>query len=165
MRVAKNVRTQRHVPFACWAALSVSLLSGSLALCKSNNSGSSHSQDQPNSASDASGNSKPQKNPNSSQPATTKLRIVVTNSRNDPVANASVYVRFNTAGGFLHHDQLAELDLKTNQDGSAKVPPVPQGKILIQVVAKGWHTYGKWYDVETDEQLISIKLEPPPHWY
>jgi len=90
---------------------------------------------------------------------------VVTNSRNDPVANASVYVRFNTPGGFLHHDQLAELDLKTNQDGSAKVPPVPQGKILIQVVAKGWHTYGKWYDIETDEQSIAIKLDPPPHWY
>jgi hypothetical protein len=154
----------RQTPTLCILVL-VYFLGGVGAFAQASNSISSSSQDQPNSAPDASGNSKEKKDSKSSEPATTKLRIVVTNSRNDPVANASVYVRFNTPGGLLHHDQLAELDLKTNQDGSAKAPPVPQGKILIQVVAKGWHTYGKWYDIETDEELISIKLEPPPHWY
>ena len=82
-----------------------------------------------------------------------------------PVGNASVYVRFYANGGFLHHDKLDELDLKTNEDGTVKVPPIPQGKILVQVIAKGWHTFGKWYDVEKDEESIEIKLEPPPHWY
>jgi hypothetical protein len=101
-----------------------------------------------------------------SQPApTTKLHLRVLTDQGKPVGNASVYVRFYTAGGFMHHDQLAELDLKTNQDGTVKVPPVPQGKIMIQVIAKGWHTFGKWYDIEQDEQSIEIKLEPPPHWY
>jgi hypothetical protein len=57
------------------------------------------------------------------------------------------------------------MDLKTNQDGSVKVPEIPQGKVMIQVVAPGWHTFGKWYDVEQPEQVISIQLEPPPHWY
>jgi len=89
----------------------------------------------------------------------------VTGSDDKPVPNASVYVRFNEAGGFLHKDKLAEMNFKTNQDGSVKVPDVPQGKVLIQVVAKGWHTYGKWYDVDKDEITVSIKLEPPPHWY
>ncbi len=96
---------------------------------------------------------------------TTKLRLRVLTNEGKPVGNASVYVRFYTNGGFMHHDQLAELDLKTNQDGTVKVPPVPQGKILIQVIATGWHTFGKWYDVEQDEESIEIKLEPPPHWY
>jgi uncharacterized GH25 family protein len=91
------------------------------------------------------------------------LRVLTNDGK--PVGNASVYVRFYTDGGFMHHDKLAELDLKTNQDGTVKVPPVPQGKILIQVIATGWHTFGKWYDVEQDEQSIEIKLEPPPHWY
>ncbi|MGH9716498.1 MAG: hypothetical protein ACRD4R_07200 [Candidatus Acidiferrales bacterium] len=83
------------------------------------------------------------------------------------MGNASVYVRFYTEGGGLlhHHDKLAELDLKTNQDGSVRVPPVPRGKILIQVIAKGWHTFGKWYDVEKVQQSITIKLEAPPGWY
>ena len=95
----------------------------------------------------------------------TKLRIHVLTDAGKPVPNASIYVRFNTEGGFLHHDKLAEMNLKTNQDGSVKVPEVPQGKILIQVIAPGWHTYGKWYDINKDEDTIEIKLVPPPHWY
>ncbi len=94
-----------------------------------------------------------------------RLKIVVTNNEDKPVGNASVYVRFNVAGGFLHKDKLAELSFKTNSDGSVKVPEVPQGKILIQVVAKGLHTYGKWYDIQKDQDTIEIKLEPAPHWY
>jgi hypothetical protein len=106
------------------------------------------------------------KDKKSSEPGTVKMRIeVVSATDGKPIGNASVYVRYNESGGFLHKDKLAELNFKTNQDGSAKVPEVPQGKILIQVVAKGWHTYGKWYDIDTDEQTIQIKLDPPPHWY
>ncbi len=95
----------------------------------------------------------------------TKLHLRVLNGEGKPVGNASVYVRFYTDAGFRHRHSLAELDLKTNQDGTVKVPPVPQGKILIQVIATGWHTFGKWYDVEQDQDSIEIKLEPPPHWY
>jgi hypothetical protein len=95
----------------------------------------------------------------------TKLRIEITDPNGKPVGNASVYVRFNITGGPLHKDKLAELNLKTNDDGSAKAPEIPQGKILIQVIAKGWKTYGKWYDINKDEDTIEIKLESPPHWY
>ena len=106
------------------------------------------------------------KNKKASEPAMVKLKIeVVGGPDGKPVGNASVYVRYNESGGFLHKDKLAELNFKTNQDGSAKVPEIPQGKILIQVIAKGWHTYGKWYDIDTDEQTIQVKLDPPPHWY
>ena len=101
----------------------------------------------------------------SSEPGTARIKINVTGSNDKPVPNASVYVRFNETGGFLHKDKLAEMNFKTNGDGSVKVPDVPQGKVLIQVVAKGWHTYGKWYDVDKAEMTVSIKLEPPPHWY
>ena len=99
-----------------------------------------------------------------SDPGTTKLRIHVT-AADKPVGNASVYVRFPVAGGLFHKDKLAELNLKTNDDGSAKVPDIPRGKILIQVVAKGWKTYGKWYDIDSEAMTVEIKLEPPAHWY
>ena len=82
-----------------------------------------------------------------------------------PVGNASVYVRFPVAGGIFHNDKLAELNLKTNEDGSVKVPDIPRGKILIQVVAKGWKTYGKWFEIDSEVQTVEIKLEAPPHWY
>ena len=107
----------------------------------------------------------PRGDPGSTASATTRLRILVTGNTDKPIGNASVYVRYNTSGGFLHHDKMAEMDLKTNQDGSVKVPEIAQGKIMIQVVAPGWHTYGKWYDVDKSEEIISIKLELPPHWY
>jgi hypothetical protein len=94
-----------------------------------------------------------------------RLRIRVTSPKGSPVSNASVYVRYYKDGGLVHKDQLQEMDFKTNQDGSVKVPPIPQGKIQIQVIAQGWHTFGEWYDIEKDEQEVSVQLEEPPHWY
>jgi nitrogen fixation protein FixH len=105
------------------------------------------------------------KDKKSSEPATTKLRIRVMGSNGKPIDNASVYVRFYQPGGMFHHEKLVEMSFKTNEDGSVRVPEVPQGNILIQVIAKGWHTYGKWYDIEKDEESVEIKLEPPTHWY
>jgi hypothetical protein len=100
-----------------------------------------------------------------SDPTTTKLRIHVTTADGKPIGNASIYVRFPVAGGIFHKDKLSELNLKTNEDGSAKVPDIPRGKILIQVVAKGWKTYGKWYEIDSEAMTVEIKLEPPAHWY
>lgn len=95
----------------------------------------------------------------------TRLKIVVTGNTGKPIGNATVYVRFPEAGGLFHHEKLSELDFKTNEDGSVRVPEIPQGKILVQVIAKGWHTFGKWYEIHTSEQTIEIKLELPPRWY
>jgi hypothetical protein len=124
--------------------------------------GSSQSGAQDNSSST---DKKADKSDKSSTPATVKLQIHVSTKDDKPISEASVYVRFNESGGFLRHDKMAELDLKTNQEGTAKVPAIPQGKIMIQVIAKGWHTYGQWYDIDQAEQVIEIKLEPPAHWY
>ncbi len=117
------------------------------------------------SASASSDQASPKSKKSDEQP-TVKLRIEVKGNNEKPIPNASVYVRFNVPGGLLHKEKLAELDLKTNGDGSVKAPPVPQGKILIQVIAPGWHTYGKWYDIQDkEEDSIEIKLEPPTRWY
>ena len=97
---------------------------------------------------------------------TTNLHIEVTaGDKNEPVSNASVYVRFERPGGLLHKDKKIEMNLRTNQEGVTKVPDVPRGKVLIQVIASGWKTFGQWYTLEKDEETIKIKLEKPPHWY
>lgn len=95
----------------------------------------------------------------------TRIRIRVINANDKPVAQASVYVRFNESGGLFHKDKLAELDLKTNEDGTVRVPEIPQGKVMIQVIAKGWRTFGRWYDIQSPEQTVEVKLQAPPHWY
>ena len=97
---------------------------------------------------------------------TTNLRVEITaGDKNNPVDNASVYVRFERHGGMLHKDKKVELNLRTNQEGVTKVPDVPRGKVLIQVIAPGWKTFGQWYTLDKEEETIKIKLEKPPHWY
>lgn len=145
-------------------ALAAGLLCVTVSLAQTNSSSQTGTSDATQAAPQGPSASKDNNARKSSEPGTTKLRIRVT-ANDKPVSNASVYVRFYTSGGFLRHDKLAELNFKTNLDGSVKVPEIPQGKILIQVIAKGWHTYGKWYDIDKDEESIPIALEPPPHWY
>jgi hypothetical protein len=147
-------------PFVLAAILATGLLRPEACKAQSQQADKPSTPSQPSTA-DKSG----QKDDQTSDGTTTRLKIHVTNSQDKPVGNASVYVRFNQAGGFMHKDKLAELSFKTNEDGSVKVPAVPRGKILIQVIAKGLHTYGKWYDIDKDQDTIDIKLEEATHWY
>lgn len=108
------------------------------------------------------GRQKDDEDKKSKERLTAKIHLQVTaGEENKPVGNASVYVRYEK--GRRH--KLTEMNLKTNQDGSVKVPEVPRGKVLIQVVAQGWKTFGQWYVVEKEEETINIKLERPPRWY
>jgi hypothetical protein len=144
-----------------WAAVLIAGLLWAVAgMAQTGNPPASGSQDQPSSQ-----DKQDKQDRKSSEPATSKLRLLVTTDADKPLGNASVYVRYYESGGFLRHEKLAEMNFKTNQDGTVKVPEVPQGKVLIQVIATGWHTYGKWYDVDKEEESITIKLAPPPHWY
>ena len=153
----------RRPPVFAWLALALAcLVPVSVgAQSSSEKSDKSASQDQSAKA-DKSSDSK---DSDQSDSTTTRLRIEITDPNDKPVANASVYVRFNQTGGPLQKDKLVELNLKTNEDGSVKVPGIPQGKVMIQVIAKGWHTFGKWYDINKSEETVQIKLQNPPHWY
>ena len=98
-------------------------------------------------------------------PGFARLRIEVTaGEKNKPVESASVYVRY-TEERTLRKDKKIEMNVKTNKDGIAKVPEVPKGKVLIQIVAEGWKTFGRWYDISGDEEVVRIKLEKPTRWY
>jgi hypothetical protein len=56
-------------------------------------------------------------------------------------------------------------ELRTNQEGEASIPSIPQGKILIQINAKGYQTFGQTFDIAEDEKTIEIKLNPPQKQY
>jgi len=101
------------------------------------------------------------------KPSTTsRVRIEVTGGDgNKPVADASVYVKFAEERKVLK-DRTIEFNLKTNQEGVARSPEIPKGKILIQIVAPTWKTFGEWYEVTQDEQTIQIHLvRPTTKWY
>jgi len=115
-------------------------------------------------AASAAGTARGQSRPNSKN-ARTNLRIVVTGGNdNQPVANASVYLRF-TETRFLRKAKKVELDLKTNHEGVAVMRDLPRAEVVIQVVATGWKSFGQRFKLDRDEQTIPIKLEKPPHWY
>jgi hypothetical protein len=98
------------------------------------------------------------------------LRIhVVGGEKEEPVANASVYLRFQEKHALLfllHKHSKVELDLKTDDKGYASFNQLPQGKLLIQVVAPKWQTFGEYYELNQDKRTILIKLHrPTTRWY
>jgi hypothetical protein len=93
-----------------------------------------------------------------------RLTIEVTaGDDNKPVENASVYVK--TLEQHLLKDKKFEVQVKTNQNGTAHVPDAPIGRVEIQIVAEGWKPYGHWYEITDPKQVIKIHLERPPKWY
>lgn len=97
----------------------------------------------------------------------TRLQIVVTNQNGKPVDNASVIVKFVQGRSVTKFGAKVreEWDLKTNQEGVAKTPSIPQGKILIQIIASNYQTFGQTFNVEQEEKTIEIKLNPPQPQY
>jgi hypothetical protein len=108
--------------------------------------------------------SKPQPNipPGEAQ---TRITIEVTGGEKSvPVENASVYVKFIEEHA-VKKDKKLEMNVKTSRDGIAHVPSAPMGRVLVQVVAEGWKTYGRWLDITDPKQTIKVHLERPPKWY
>ncbi len=97
----------------------------------------------------------------------TKLRIEITaGEKSVPVDMASVYIRYVITDASKElKDKKFELNLKSNREGIASLPSLPRGKVTIQVIAPGWKTFGKIYELVDDEQTVKIHLEKPPSWY
>jgi len=94
-----------------------------------------------------------------------RLTIEVTGGEKSvPVENASVYVKY-VEEHVIKRDKKLELNVKTNREGVAHVAEAPLGRALIQIIAEGWKTYGRWYDITDPHQVIKIRLERPPKWY
>ena len=97
----------------------------------------------------------------------TTLTINVTNLKGQPVDRASVIVRFISGHSVvkLGKAQSTQYELRTNQEGVAKFPPIPQGKIRVQVIDKRYQTWGDVVDVSEDQKTIEVKLNPPQSQY
>jgi hypothetical protein len=96
---------------------------------------------------------------------TSRITIEVSGGeKSEPIENASVYIKY-VEERKIKSNKTVELNVKTNRDGTAHVPDAPMGRALVQVVADGWKTYGRWYDVTDAKQMIKIHLDRPPKWY
>jgi len=97
----------------------------------------------------------------------TKLNIVVKTQGGKPVDRASVVVRFVEGHSIVKLGKAIRttFELRTNQEGEAQVPSIPQGKIRVQIIAKGFQTFGQIFDVTEKEKTIDITLNPPQQQY
>lgn len=84
--------------------------------------------------------------------------LVLRSDDGTPVENASVI--------FQLVDDKGNMELKTDQDGKTYIDVLPTGsKFLLQILAKGYQTYGQAYDLEKKEMAIEVKLNRPGHQY
>jgi hypothetical protein len=97
---------------------------------------------------------------------TTKLNIVVKTQGGHPVDRASVVVKcLGRSVAKLGKLDCPAYEIRTNEEGVVKLPPIPQGKIRVQVIAKGYQTFGQDFTVNDDEKTLDIKLNPPQQQY
>jgi hypothetical protein len=95
----------------------------------------------------------------------TRVTIEVTGgNKESPIENASVYLKYEEERK-IGRNKRFELNVKTNREGIAHIPAAPLGRVLIQIVAEGWKTFGRWYDITGTKEPIKIHLERPPKWY
>jgi 5-hydroxyisourate hydrolase-like protein (transthyretin family) len=79
-----------------------------------------------------------------------------------PVRNASVILHP------VNHEGKQEkggLNLKTDSEGKTTYQGVPYGKLRIQVIARGYQTYGEDFEINQPQQEVEIKLKPPQDQY
>jgi hypothetical protein len=95
-------------------------------------------------------------------PATARIEVTILRDFNGkPVENAAVV--FHPMEG---DKDKGNLELKTNEDGKTIIEVLPIGDtVRMQVIAKGFQTYGADYKVDKAEMSIEVKLKRPGEQY
>jgi hypothetical protein len=92
----------------------------------------------------------------------TLITIKVVDERGKPIDRANVRLVFKQGRRKLTLKKIRRSwELKTSQEGTAKLPGIPKGDILIQVTAKNRQSFGETFTIEEDEKLVEIELKPP----
>jgi hypothetical protein len=97
----------------------------------------------------------------------TKINIVVKTQSGKPVDRASIVVNFVQGHSVVKLGKAVRttFELRSNQEGEANIPSIPQGKIKVQVIAKGFQTFGQVFEVNEEEKTLEVTLNPPQQQY
>jgi hypothetical protein len=99
-----------------------------------------------------------QSNP-TDEPPTGRVSLTIVREENGkPVRNAEVVLHVLDKSG---NEKQEGLELKTHEDGKAVTDGIPYGKVRIQVIARGFRTYGEDYEIKQPGTEIMIKLQKP----
>jgi hypothetical protein len=85
-----------------------------------------------------------QQNNSQDTPPTGRVRVTIVRATNGkPVKNAEVVLHLVDKSGKQKDEGL---ELKTHEDGKAETGGIPYGTVRIQVIARGFRTYGEDYE-------------------
>ena len=92
-------------------------------------------------------------------PPTSRIEVtVLRDTDSKPVENAAVI--FQLIG------EKGNMELKTNEDGKSVIDVLPTGsKMRLQIIAKGYQTYGQEYMIDKSEMAFGIRLKRPGEQY
>jgi len=92
-------------------------------------------------------------------PATAKIEVTVLKDFNGkPIENAAVIFHGISDSG--------NMELKSDEDGRALIDVLPIGDtVRLQIIAKGYQTYGGDYKIENNEIAIEIRMKRPGEQY
>jgi hypothetical protein len=97
----------------------------------------------------------------------TKITVQVKTQGGHPIEQAVVIVRFVKGHSVFKLGKAVrtQWEMRTDQQGQAIIPEIPQGEIRIQVIAKGYQTFGNTFDIVNEEKTVPITLNPPQQQY
>jgi hypothetical protein len=105
----------------------------------------------------------------STPPPMTKISVVVKTQGGHPIVGAGVKVHWsaNKKHPAVRFGKAVNttFELRTNQEGLANIPAIPQGNILVQVMAHGYQTFGQTFDIDDEEKTVEVTLNPPQQQY
>jgi hypothetical protein len=95
-------------------------------------------------------------------PKTARIEVTVLRDVNGkPVENAAVI--FHPIAGEV---DKGNMELKTNEDGKTVIDVLPMGDtVRLQIIARGFQTYGEDFKVEKLEMALEIRLKRPGEQY
>ena len=95
-------------------------------------------------------------------PETARVEITVLRDVNGkPIENAAVI--FHPIVG---EKSKGNMELKTNEDGKTLIDVLPMGDtVRLQIIAKGFQTYGEDFKIDKSEMAREIRLKRPGEQY
>ncbi len=92
-------------------------------------------------------------------PPTSKIEVTILRDANSkPIENASVIFHVDGDKG--------NMELKSNEDGKSVIDVLPMGStIRLQVIAKGYQTYGEDFKIDKPEMAFEVKMKRPGEQY
>jgi hypothetical protein len=95
-------------------------------------------------------------------PPMTRVEItILRDSNGKPIENAAVI--FHPMEG---EKNKGNMELKTNEDGKTVIDVLTLGdKVRLQIIAKGFQTYGQDYKLDKPEMAIEVRMKRPGEQY